>query len=220
MAVGLWGLMVAAAGALAAIDLRYENRRPGAEPMPRGLVVCADALLLVGATWWLHALRLVEQAPRLSVGMQSLLLVAAGILGAYLAGRWFVEDRIRGRAQGVHSLTGIALMLLAVAGGVIGPNAGVKSGALAAAALAVVWAVLPLLSPGRLRWLRFGAALALLWAGSLGLYLMALPAQIVAENADSASSAGRGGTAGWAVAALLIAGLAVGFLKPKRGQRT
>jgi hypothetical protein len=220
LSVGFGAVMAAAAGALAAIDLRYADDRARAQRARQTAIVCGDILVLVGGAWGMHALNLTEQAPRLHGAVLGILPVAVGILGGYLAARWFVEDRAQGRSNGLHGVTGIAALLVAVAATGIGRESAVALGLAAAGVLGVVWTVVPFLGSRGLRWIRFGSALTLLWVGSFGLYLMVLPAQVVVANAEPASGAELASVTGWAVTGLLLLALAAGFVKPRRGSRT
>jgi peptidoglycan/LPS O-acetylase OafA/YrhL len=215
---GVGGAAAAAVGALAAIDLRYYGGP--SRTASQVLVLAADALVLVVGAWWLHWLNPLAQAPRIHMALQGGLAIAACLLGAHLAARWFVEDRVRGRPHGFHSPAGIAALLTAVAVSVIGRDAGVALGIAAVGGLGVVWAVLPLLGSRGLRRIRFGTALVLLWAGAFGLYLMVLPTHVVVATAESPSGVERASATGWVVAGLLVVALAAGFMKPRRGSRT
>jgi hypothetical protein len=213
-------LMAAAAGALAALDLRASDGGEGGRAALPSVVLGADVLVLVGGASWLHTLGLAEHAPRLHMVLQSSVPLAACILGAYLAARWFVEDRARVRPAGVHVMRGTAVILIAAVASGLGRNNVWALGVVAAVVLGVVWAVAPFVGPRGVRRLGFGSAVALLWAGSFGLYLMVLPAQVVVANAESSLEEGRAAVTGWAVAALLLGALAAGFLKPRRGSRS
>ena len=214
----LWILTVLGAAASAAfvLSLRALSRPGGGR---RSVVtVFAVACLLLGVLYGVDARTLFELSPAAFFLLQTLLPMAALILGGHLATRWYTHRAGRGAAgAGVPA----SLAALAVAAGACaliaspGLNAWLTLGIVAV--LMGVLALAALTQGAAHRRAGLAIAVCLLWSGAFLVYLTVFPEQIAVGYEQPEDAATRNLAADLLIAAALVGAFILGFLKIRRG---